>query len=209
MATWVHLQPQSIKCCFSQDLKPQLQQSPDELAQKLRADEDYIRSERIRLRHLNRILVKKRRKPIKLPTYRWTSEHALSLTAKVVPLLLGTTVACIFDGTYLAIAHEGSDELSLLRVSGRPNPFAHLVLDRPPKGGKRLPLLLALSQLLKHPLKPEVVAALRCWQRLRAIYPAGSLVRDRQMHQLFQPEQLHSLVQLQFLTHLGRHYRLR
>jgi hypothetical protein len=143
-----------------------------------------------------------------VPVYHWTNQHAISLTAKLMPLVLGVTVVGLLPTGELLIETEGSPEWVGIRVSCSPDPTAHLIVNQPPRFSHRLPLLVALTQLLHHPAQPEVHTALLLRQRLLNIYPSGSLVRDLQMQKLFSPAQIQALLQLHLIAKLGRAYRI-
>ncbi|NJL99975.1 MAG: hypothetical protein HC924_14770 [Synechococcaceae cyanobacterium SM2_3_2] len=210
MTDWITVNPSlPIKRWLPQELKPYELASSNALAQRLKEKYHHLRSEQERLRQLNQILQRKGKHPIKLPCHTWTDDHAISLTAKVLPLLLGITAAGILPTRELLVQEEGSPELIAIHIRCHHQEDAQLNVGQPPAFSHRLPLVAALAQLLHHPLRPEIQTALLRRKQLLGIYPRGSLVRDAHMKSLFTQAQLKALEQLNVLVKIGRDYQLK
>lgn len=210
MAGWITLNASlELQKWLPEQSKDQDLRSPKHLAHELRNSYLHLRAEQERLLHLNKVLIRKGRHPIKVPDYCWTDAHAISLTAKMLPLLLGVMeVKILTHGGDLVVECEGSLEWLRIQVYAWASENAHLIVSQPPQFGHRLPLVGALSQLLHRPLRPEIQRALGLLKKLWRVYPPGSLVRDSQMRQFFVPSQLEALVKLQVLAKFGRDYLL-
>ncbi|MEN9223955.1 MAG: hypothetical protein Q6M54_00625 [Thermostichus sp. DRC_bins_24] len=192
-----------------QDLKEREVGCPQQLAQRLRAEYENLRKEQERLKQLNRFRGPRGRRLLKVPEFRWTDEHAIVLTAKLVPMLLGVEVMDILPEQVLLVKGEGSCEVLGIRVGAQEGWGIHLKVGKPPRSGHRLPLLGALARVLQCPVRPEIRSACLQLRQLREIYPPGAWVRDRQIQLLFSPAQLEALEQLLLVARFGRVYRLR